>query len=168
MFANRARAVLVAAITAAGVLGGTAAAQADAPGAVVQAQPIDVLLPGIGEYDHKWQGHDRSMELYYDGLGTISLFTGAADGEQWNVQWVRNDAAGDVTITLQDRTALYGAGTGGALSSGVFWKAALVTAPDTEVTVLHFGNHSDASVNDSNVGYFWCSESYGTSSVCGA
>jgi hypothetical protein len=166
MFANRVRgAVLVAAMLATGAVAGAATAQAD-PG-VVRAQPIDALLPGPGTYDRKWQGHDRSMDLYYDGLGTIDLASGAFDGEQWNVKWVRNPGGG-ITITLTDRTAVNGAGTGGALSSGTFWQAELVTAPDTQVTVLHFGNHSLPSMTDPDIGYFWCSTDYGTSNLCGA
>jgi hypothetical protein len=168
MFANRARgAVLVAALAVAAVVGGTTAAQARDTGTIV-ADPVGTLQSGPGDYAHHWQGHDRTMTLYYDGFGTMTMSDGAVDGEQWNVKWVHNDGVG-ITVVLQDRTAVYGAGLGGWLSTGMSWKAELVAAPDTGVTVLHFGDDTYGSMGDPNVGFFWCApDIYGTSTTCGA
>ncbi|WP_019926869.1 hypothetical protein [Nocardia sp. BMG111209] len=165
MFANRARGALLAVAAVAGALITTTAVQAD--NTVVWADPIGTLPAASGTYDHRWQGHDRTMSLYYDGLGTMTMYDGAVDSEQWNVKWLRNDDT-SVTITLQDRTAITGNGMGGALSTGTAWKAGLVVAPDNQTTVLHFTRGTQA-MSDPNVGYFWCApDTYGNSGLCGA
>ncbi|MQY29230.1 hypothetical protein [Nocardia aurantia] len=165
MFANRARGAVLAMAVVAGALAGTTAVQAG--NTVGRADPVAALPAASGTYDHRWQGHDRAMSLYYDGLGTITLYDGAVDSEQWNLTWVRDDDT-SVLITLRDRTAITGNGLGGALGTGTYWRAGLVTAPDNQVTVLHFTRGTQA-MSDPDAGYFWCApDTYGNSALCGA
>jgi hypothetical protein len=113
----------------------------------------------------KWVGHGRSMQLQADGSGTLTIYSGASDGEVWVVAWTAqgNDQA---LITLKTKTSKTGAGVG--LRDGQQYLAAL-QSPPPDSQVLHFVELGQ-SVDDPSQGFFFCTpERQGQpNSPCGA
>jgi hypothetical protein len=113
----------------------------------------------------KWVGHGRSMQLQGDGSGTLTMFSGASDGEVWTIRWAAqgNDQA---LITLTSRTSQSGSGVG--LTQGQQYLAALQTS-SAGYQVLHFVQ-SGQSVDDPGQGFFFCTPAQQgqPNSPCGA
>ncbi len=64
----------------------------------------------VSFFDH-WVGHDRSLQLSWDGGGTLTLGDGALNTDQWGVTWKAN-ASNSITITLASLTGRSGPGIG--------------------------------------------------------
>lgn len=112
-------------------------------------------------YVGDWTGHTRGMALSSDGTGTMSVFSGAADGEDWTLTW--GASGGGVDVTLVSRTSVVGDGLSGAMNAGATYRGTLTSdsAGVTYMTMTGFGNG----------GYpvTWCNrERYGSSPECGA
>lgn len=114
-------------------------------------------------YVQQWTGHSRQMTVNDDGSADITLFSGAMNGEQWQARW--STTADGIEVTLTSRLSTTGDGLGD-LSEGTTWIAALQRAEDG-TTVLHFVDVGE-DLSDSDSGFYWCSDGYGYSSVCGA
>ncbi|MFT4086766.1 MAG: hypothetical protein QM658_06355 [Gordonia sp. (in: high G+C Gram-positive bacteria)] len=100
----------------------------------------------------KWMGHTRSLDLNADGSGQVSLFSGAMDGEVWNLQWT---SSGDsLTVTIGSQVKVSGSGVGG-ISQGATWTGSLVH-PDTGGTAVLLNNVS------------YCDNAAGQGGYCGA
>ncbi|MGW0036772.1 hypothetical protein [Gordonia sp. NPDC003376] len=112
-------------------------------------------------YAGEWVGHTRSMTLSAGGTGTMSVFSGAANGEQWTLTW--GISGGGVDMTLVNRTSVVGDGVSGSMHAGATYHGVLTAdaAGVTYMTMTGFGNEGYAVT--------WCNQDrYGYSPECGA
>ena len=80
-----------------------------------------------------WTGHGRGLQLSPNGTGTLRMASGAANADQWNVDWVSN-TDGTYTVTIAELISQSGLGSG--VQSGSNYIASYQVVEGE--TVLHF------------------------------